>query len=145
MASITAQGVQHVSITRICDYCQKPEAEAGFVQHYRVLPTRPAPTGFAAGARAFDLCCECVELITSPATVETVAPVKDEEPLRFAERGGPVLVTDGKGNTRVIRERNRPGRCTSKAKSTAKNGGARCVWDEGHTGQHKAANGQHWS
>jgi hypothetical protein len=134
-----------VSITRTCDYCQKPEVDLGFVQHYRILPTRPAPHGFTAGARTFDLCNGCVELITSPATMESVPPVKDEEPLRFAGRNGPVLVTDGKGNTRVVRDRNRPGRCTSKAVSTAKNGGARCIWDEGHDGQHKAANGQHWS
>lgn len=131
-----------MSITRKCDYCLKDESLAGFVQHYRILPTRPAPAGFTMGARAFDLCDECVQLITSPATIESI-PVTKEEPLRFATRGGPVLVTDGKGETRVIRERNRPGRC--KAKAIQRNGepGARCLWDEGHTGDHKAANGQH--
>lgn len=131
-----------MSILRKCDYCERDEADVplAFVQHYRILPTRPAPNNFPNGARTFDLCKECIGIITSVAASESVPAPRDAEPLRAAMRGGPVMVTDGKGKTRIVRERNRAGRCTSYSKSKC-----RCIWDEGHDGSHNAANGQRWA
>lgn len=51
-----------------CDYCEKPEAEVGFIQSYRMIPTRQYGKHVFAtkGARDMDLCAECVALLSRP-------------------------------------------------------------------------------
>lgn len=57
----------HVSTTTslVCDYCDKPEAEVGFIQTFLLLPRRTYGRGntFPKGARDIDLCAGCVTLL----------------------------------------------------------------------------------
>jgi hypothetical protein len=61
---------------RVCDYCDKPEAEVGFIQTYLMVPRRSygkAGALFPKGARDIDLCAGCA-LLLAPRPHVNVAP-----------------------------------------------------------------------
>lgn len=137
-----------MAITHRCDYCEKEEAEVGFVQHFSAVPKRRLDgSSFAArGVRVLDLCGECANLLTRPAegseryTGPSAPPPKPApEPQPAAAQ--PIVVIDGNGHRKINRIRNRPGRCVAyhpKSKS-------RCFWDALPPHDvHEAANGQRW-
>ena len=49
-----------------CDYCERPEQVSGFVQSYRMIPTRRYRDKpfVPKGARDVDLCAQCVTLLS---------------------------------------------------------------------------------
>jgi hypothetical protein len=122
-----------VSVTRTCDYCEKTEQDAGFVQHYVLQHTRVplVRETVAEGIRAIDLCKDCALTLTHESS---------EEPRAVTPEPKPVVVIDGKGNSRVPRTRMRPGRCRARHPKS----GTLCVWDDDHVTNHQAANGQSW-
>lgn len=69
-----------VTTERVCDYCEKPESEVGFVQTYLMLPRRyygkkdSAAADFPRGARDIDLCAACVLLLAPRSHVNVAAP-----------------------------------------------------------------------
>jgi hypothetical protein len=134
-----------MAVTRQCDYCEKPESEAGFIQHYEAVPQRKAPREYEVpGQRAIDLCGECAALVTRASEVVTTRIPPRPAPKVEAPKPTPVLMTDASGTMHVISKRNRPNRCTSLHPKS----GTRCVWDVGHDVtkiEHRAANGQHWT
>jgi len=76
-----------VTVVR-CDYCEKDEATVGFIQSYRMIPTRRySGKPFAhKGARDLDLCAGCVELLTREHISKSPA---DTKPMRcLAKRDG---------------------------------------------------------
>lgn len=115
-----------MAITRACDYCEKQESDAGFIEHYEVQPTRMAgkPT------LVMDLCGECSALLTRPAVREFKA--------KAIEPPAPIVTVDGSGKQHVRRTRLRENRCPAMLRQV------RCIWDKGHAVEHQAANGQHW-
>jgi hypothetical protein len=126
-----------MAITRQCDYCDQNEKDAGVIQHFVLHPTRRPINVKSLPLRVMDLCPACTDILTRPAGDEAIEVMAaKEEPKR-----DPIMLIDGDGNRHIPRRRNRPGRCRSRHPKSK----TICIWDEGHSTSHQAANGQHWS